>query len=293
MFTRALPYAARPADDAARAEEAWLRGWVARLAVPRSRRFEPRANRAVESLLAQTLADLGYRVRVEGAMRNVVASPPGEHGPLPLVAAHYDSVPASPGADDNASGVAALLRCARDAARLGAPARFVAFNAEEEGLLGSREFVASGLCDELGVREAHVLEMVGFRARGPATQRAPAGVGMLVPSVGDFLGLLANAGSRAALGPALRAARQGSGPAVRSLEVFFGLERRLPDLLRSDHAPFWATGLPAVLWTDTAEFRNPHYHQRSDTPDTIDYGFLREVGDLLLATVRAPGDGAS
>ena len=285
MITRSVCATNDDQSERARTEESWLKTWVTRIAVPRSRWHEPDANRRVEETIAASFAEMGYLVNVVGTSRNVIALPRGSHGPLAMVAAHFDSVPRSPGADDNASGVAALLRCARDAALLGVPARFVAFNAEEEGLVGSREFVASGLCADLGIREAHVLEMVGFRARGPQSQRAPAGMRIAVPRIGDFLGLIANGPSRGALSPVLRTAREGRGPALRTLEVLFGLESRVPDLLRSDHAPLWTAGIPAVLWTDTAEFRNPHYHRTTDTPATLDYAFLREVGDLLLATL--------
>ena len=70
---------------------------------------------------------------------------------------------------------------------------------------------------------------------------------------------------------------------MTGLKVYFGVEQSLPVLGRSDHEPFWKAGIPAVMWTDTAEFRNPHYHQRSDTPETLDYGFLRAVTQVLAA----------
>ncbi|HEY6330795.1 MAG TPA: M28 family peptidase, partial [Blastocatellia bacterium] len=64
---------------------------------------------------------------------------------------------------------------------------------------------------------------------------------------------------------------------------YFGAEKFLPVLRRSDHAPFWSAGIPAVMWTDTAEFRNPHYHLPSDTPDTLDYGFMASVTRSLIS----------
>jgi hypothetical protein len=69
-----------------------------------------------------------------------------------------------------------------------------------------------------------------------------------------------------------------------------GLERVMPVLQRSDHAPFWASGVPAVMWTDTSEFRNPHYHLPSDRPETLDYGYLRSVTQLLVATLVTAKD---
>ena len=77
---------------------------------------------------------------------------------------------------------------------------------------------------------------------------------------------------------------------VIGLKVQPGVERVFPVLARSDHVPFWETQRPAVMWTDTAEFRNLHYHQSSDTPDTLDYGFLLNVTQLLTAVVVAQAD---
>lgn len=298
MFTRSVAEQERSAVSKDELEQAasverWLRAWVTRLAIPRSRLYEPRANRRVEQDLAQALSDMGYQVTVAGSMRNIVAIPPGGSRGRTLIGAHFDSVPNSPGADDNASGVAALLRCAYETQRAGIPTVFVAFNAEEEGLVGSREFVASGLCANLGIRDAHVLEMVGYRARGKDSQRAPNGLSSFVPRTGDFIGLIANSPSRVPLERALGAAKTGTSPAVRTLEVFFGLERQFGDLLRSDHAPLWSAGIPTVLWTDTAEFRNANYHQRTDTAETLDYSFLRQIGDLLFRTLREGAAAAS
>jgi len=70
---------------------------------------------------------------------------------------------------------------------------------------------------------------------------------------------------------------------VWGLKVFFGLEKKFSDLRRSDHAPFWDQKIAALMWTDTSEFRNPHYHQPSDTPETLDYEFLQKVTQLLVA----------
>ena len=63
------------------------------------------------------------------------------------------------------------------------------------------------------------------------------------------------------------------------------IRQAAPNVLRSDHAPFWKAGIPALMWTDTAEFRNPHYHRESDTPDTLDYAFMAEVARILVYAV--------
>jgi hypothetical protein len=74
-----------------------------------------------------------------------------------------------------------------------------------------------------------------------------------------------------------------------ALQVFFGMERLFADLNRSDHAPFWRAGIPAMMWTDTANFRNPNYHLASDTPDTLDYDFMADVTRLALARTVSLG----
>ncbi|RYE89923.1 MAG: M28 family peptidase, partial [Myxococcales bacterium] len=98
---------------------------------------------------------------------------------------------------------------------------------------------------------------------------------------------LGNGASNRAVGAALRATGT-AGLRRLGLRTWGPVSRWLPDLGRSDHLPFWRARLPAVLWTDTAEFRNPHYHRATDRPDTLDYGFLREVSSLLLAQLAPP-----
>ncbi|MFO0668592.1 MAG: M28 family peptidase [Polyangiaceae bacterium] len=84
---------------------------------------------------------------------------------------------------------------------------------------------------------------------------------------------------------------QDAAPGLRVLgaKTWGPMHRVFPDLTQSDHFAFWQRGLPATLWTDTAYFRNPNYHQPTDTPDTLDYAFMRDVAELLVAVVRARG----
>jgi hypothetical protein len=128
--------------------------------------------------------------------------------------------------------------------------------------------------------------MVGCCRREPGSQQAPVRGPLAVPTVGDFVALLRRLPSNAVVDAAVARART-LVPELGVLGVKFhlGAERWVPDAHRSDHAPFWRAGVPALLWTDTAEFRNPHYHQPSDTPATLDYAFLRRVTQLLIATV--------
>jgi len=202
--------------------------------------------------------------------------------------AHYDSVPGTPGADDNASGIAAMLACARALSRLdpALPVGFVAWNGEEDGLLGSVEFVARRRSVRAApIAAVHVLEMVGYARHEPGSQRMPVPVPG-APDVGDFIGLLTNQRSNHLVELAVKQA-EAMVPElpVVGLKVYLGLEGWLPVLHRSDHSPFWKAKIPAMLWTDTAEFRNSNYHRSTDTPETLDYAFMRRVTQLVIATV--------
>ncbi len=261
-----------------------LRQFVEMISFPRHAVADRRANVAARDLLVQQLREFGYAPRLQGVFDNIVATTDGA-GPFVLLGAHYDSVPGTPGADDNGSAVAVVLECARLVREhcLG-PVMVAFFNREEDGLLGSREFVA-GLKGE--VNEAHIFEMVGYCDRTPGSQRMPPGLpGVVAPDVGDFLALLSNRHSNPVAEKLVSlSATYVPQPAVFALKVFMGVEKYFGHLLRSDHAPFWQAGIPAVMWTDTSEFRNPHYHQPTDTPDTLDYEFMAGVTRLALARV--------
>ncbi len=269
-----------------------LRASVEALAFPRHYVRERGANRRARDLLMEHARGLGYAPSLHGRFDSVVmTSHPTAAGPHILLGAHHDSVPGTPGADDNASAVAVCLECARLIRRhsLG-PAMIVLFNREEDGLLGSSEFVADITAQsEWCIREAHILEMVGYRDHAPGSQAMPPGLPILgARDVGDFLALLANRNSNGIAEELLTlAARDIRDVPVAALKVDLGLEKACPHLNRSDHAPFWEAGIPCIMWTDTSEFRNPHYHRASDTPDTLDYKFMAAVARLVLARVVA------
>jgi Zn-dependent M28 family amino/carboxypeptidase len=270
-----------------------LRAYVDMLSFPRHYVAERRANVRARDLLLKLLHNFGYTPLLQGTFDNIVVTSSGAgEGPCLLLGAHYDSVPGTPGADDNASAVAVCLECARllKAHDIGR-SMIVLFNREEDGLLGSSEFVAH-LPNQpaWSVAEAHIFEMVGFCNRAPGSQRMPPGLpGVLAPSVGDFLGLLANRHSNAIAEDLITlAASYIPQFSVVALKMYLGIERffehlHREHLHRSDHAPFWKAGIPSIMWTDTSEFRNPHYHLASDTPDTLDYDFVSQVTKLALA----------
>jgi Zn-dependent M28 family amino/carboxypeptidase len=270
--------------------KSFLRETVDTLSIPRHADLEPDNNRLTAYWIANQLQSCGYETDFQGEFANVIARPKQRHdSPWTIVGAHYDSVPGCPGADDNASAVAATLACAK-ALATHAPARpvsFVFFNREEDGMLGSADFVKQLIeRKRMAVHEAHILEMVGYCDHKPGMQSLPQGLPIQVPDCGDFLGIIANKGSTALADSILQAAKSYRPDfPVLSLKVYVGIEQLLPVLLRSDHAPFWKAGIPAVMWTDTSEFRNHHYHQATDTPQTLDYDFLRAVTQVLIATV--------
>lgn len=266
-----------------------LREWVERISIPRHRTVNAKANVAVAEWLARQFSEWGYEVQFQGGFRNVIAQPAVVTGKVIVVGAHYDSVPTTPGADDNGSAVAAMLGCAKLCAEFlpELPVVYVAFNGEEDGLHGSSDWVSQHLPDaDYKVECAHVLEMVGYASSLPGSQMVPPGLPISLPDRGDFIGLLTNRGGAASMKAALQTIRteRPSLPAY-GVEVLLGLEKFFPVLHRSDHAPFWKAGIPSIMWTDTSEFRNPHYHAASDTPDTLNYDFLTQVTQAVSAVV--------
>ena len=268
-----------------------LRDYVEKLSFPRHFFAEHRANRRARDYLLRLLSSYGHEPSLQGDYDNIVITSAGSNiSPFVLLGAHYDSVPGSPGADDNASAVAVCLECARliGRHRIGS-VMVVFFNREEDGLIGSREFVAHLEQSAARVGEAHIFEMVGYCDRAHGSQQLPQGLPLLsAPRAGDFLALVANKRSNkiAESLTSLAACYVLDFP-VLALKAYLGIERLFADLQRSDHAPFWQAGIPAIMWTDTSEFRNPHYHRASDTPDTLDYAFMADVTRLALARVMS------
>ena len=214
---------------------------------------------------------------------NIVAEKPGTNpkaGTI-LLAAHYDTVIGSPGADDNASGVATVLEVARLLSKISTAKtlKIAFFDLEEKGLLGSFAF-ANQPENLANLRGAIVLDMVGFACNTPGCQQYPPGLPITPPSdKGDFLAVIGDAESPQLLA-AFNHKNSSNLPPVITLPVpLKGVAT--PDLLRSDHAPFWLRGIGAVLITDTANFRSPHYHKPTDKPETIDQEFFTGVAQIV------------
>jgi Zn-dependent M28 family amino/carboxypeptidase len=207
-----------------------------------------------------------------------------------LIGAHYDSVFGAPGANDNGSGVAALLALAR---RLHGPPneqtlRLVAFVNEEPGYFQGAQmgsFVYAGRCRQHGdrIRAMISLETIGYFSHQPGSQHYPIpGLGLLYPGTGNYIGFVSNVASRKllrnALGEFRRAARVPSEGAA--------LPASIPGVGWSDQWSFWRHGYPGIMVTDTAPFRYPHYHKASDTPDKLDYDTMTRVVAGLERVIR-------
>jgi Zn-dependent M28 family amino/carboxypeptidase len=282
-----------PAPDLARLERD-----VRRLAVVRHPEADPDALHAAEDFVALELGATGLRVERQLftwndiEYHNVVATRDGSDPTRPwiVVGAHFDSTPATPGADDNASGVAAMLEIARllETFEPAATVQFVGFNLEEiqrwvppTYRVGSRAYV-KWLTDQVArVDGAFVLEMVGYT--GPR-QRVPAAVNLVkrVPKTGHFLAAVGDGNSHHLLAAMERAAE-----GVLEL-VTLGVPLKgfvVPDTRRSDNARFWDVDYPALMVTDTADLRNPNYHQATDTPETLDYAFMAKVVTVVARAV--------
>ena len=246
----------------------------------------------VQQYIRQQLQQWGavetHEFQVRGKThKNLILNVPAIADNLPpiLIGAHYDAVPGCPGADDNATGVAVLLELARKFAAQPAkyPLRFVAFDMEEYGLLGSSAYATE--LQEKGepLRLMISLEMLGYRDRTPGSQSYPAGLKYLYPNTGDYIALIGNVKTIFDLISLSRNIRK-NGVACEWLPAG---NRGLivPDTRRSDHAPFWDRGYAALMVTDTANMRNPHYHRPTDTLETLDLEFLTGVCQGLFFAV--------
>jgi Zn-dependent M28 family amino/carboxypeptidase len=274
--------------------ERGIRTHLERLVGPRDP-FDGHAGmEAAADTIAETLRGFDFqfveeRFRCEGRWyRNLIALHPGSSrdGQV-LIVAHYDTVPNSPGADDNASGVAGLLEVA------GALARhrftydlvFVAFPLEEYGNPGSVYYVEQAKAGDARIAGVFDLEMIGYT--GP-TQTVPPGI--QAPAVGDFISVVGNRRSEGLVA----LFKEASTLVAPSLPVHGlvveGNGENVPFVRQSDHAPFWDAGYPAVMITDTAFLRNPHYHLPTDTLDTLDLRFLWQVAVTTAASAALLAD---
>ena len=241
-------------------------------------------------------AAIGYEPRrqtysaYKKTVANIIAEQPGPPGPILVIGAHYDTVPGSPGADDNTSAVAGLLELARLLRNTQAnrPIIFVAFVNEESPCYGSAKMGSMNHASLLKEKGTEVelmvcLEMIGYFNKDQRQEYPIPGMGLFYPKFADFIAVAANPPSAWHGGKLARGIRKGSDINARLLVA----PEQIGGINRSDNFAYWKHGYRAVMVTDTANFRNHNYHQETDTIDTLDFDSMAEVVKGLHATLAS------
>jgi hypothetical protein len=247
---------------------------------------KPTSLEAAAAYIEREFLRIGYPVDRQpyevndGRVANLVVECRGHRraGQVVILGAHYDTVPGTPGADDNASAVATLLEVARLLRGLvfERTVRYVAFPCEEfphahTDSMGSQVYARQcrARCEQ--IHGMLCLEMVGYYTSQPNSQRLPPGIPRTLhwafPRCGDFLAAVGNFRSWRLLWKF----RRGFKKTTRFPLFPIMLPESIPEIRRSDNSSFWDQGYPALMLTDTSFLRNPHYHKATDTPDTLDY----------------------
>jgi Zn-dependent M28 family amino/carboxypeptidase len=255
-------------------------------------------DRAAEYVARQWIAAGGrvteqtYTAAAGRRYRNVIASLGPEDGERVIVGAHYDSFRGYPAADDNASGVAALIELGRLLGKtrtLAVRVDLVAFTLEEPPAawtdwMGSRVHAASLHQSGVRVRAMIALDMIGYFVDADDSQRLPhPALGLFYPTTGNFIAVVGRLGDARLVRRVKAAMRGATDLPVHSMNG----PTWIPGIAFSDHSSYWDYGYPAILVTDTAFYRNPHYHTPTDAPDTLDYRRMTKVVHGLYGTVRA------
>jgi Zn-dependent M28 family amino/carboxypeptidase len=263
---------------------------VAKLATEIGERHvhRPQALHAAADYIRGEWSAMGYAVAAQSYRAAGVTSEnleitrrgTGKSGEIILIGAHYDTVPGSPGADDNASGIAALLELGRAFIDLEPQrsVRLVAFVNEEPPFfywsqMGSMIYAQAARARGDAIRLMASLEMLGCYSDAPGSQAYPALLRFFYPDRGNFIALVSNLRSRKALRETVAAFRAHSDFPVESLAAF----EFVPGVAWSDHSSFWRQGYPALMVTDTAFYRYAHYHGAGDTAEKLDYSAMARV----------------
>jgi Zn-dependent M28 family amino/carboxypeptidase len=266
-------------------------------AVSRERNWEtsPEALAEVQAYVAEEFRSYGLNVLEEPfifsgkSFCNVIArSALDSRAARLILGAHFDAVSGSPGADDNATGIAALLEVARlfrlSPVSSSGAVEFVAFNIEEYGMIGSRAYAEKFRRERASLLGMLSLEMIGYTSKTPGSQKMPLFLKPFYPDTGNFIGLVANLKSKKFLKEVEPIFKNVEGLPVETLTLP-GKGWIFPDARLSDHSPFWDEGFPALLVTDTSFFRNPYYHTSGDRIETLDLDFLAKVTEAAARTV--------
>jgi Zn-dependent M28 family amino/carboxypeptidase len=262
----------------------------------------------VQDLCADRFASLGFEVERQTYATgvNVIGVRTGTKLPAErvVVSAHYDAVPNCDGADDNGTGVAATLEVARVLSLAPHDRTLVVacWDEEERGLIGSKAYVARAKAAGDAIVLALVFEMVGYRSEVPMSQKSDPQLEAIFPDAaaqmkaneyrGDFA-LVVNDETAASAVADIQAIAPSVGLPIINLSLLAPLKGALDPLRRSDHAPFWDADYPALFITDTADYRNTHYHCYNSTADAladIDFGFAVANTKVIVAAAAAALD---
>jgi Zn-dependent M28 family amino/carboxypeptidase len=258
--------------------------------------FHPAKLRDAATFIEEAWRHQGYRVapqayEVDGVRcANLEVERRGKEWPaqIVVVGAHYDSMLGSPGADDNASGVAALLELSRRLVDVepDRTIRLVAFVNEEPPFfqteaMGSRRYARAARARGDDIRAMVALETIGYFSEAKGSQHYPPLMRLCYPARGNFVAFVSNVRSRHLLRRAVTLWRASSDVPVERLAA----PSLVPGIDWSDHASFWREGYRAVMVTDTALYRYPYYHTAEDSPEKLDYDALTGVVDGLHATI--------
>jgi Zn-dependent M28 family amino/carboxypeptidase len=253
---------------------------------------------AVVNHLLDNLQQSGYAVtertyRVEGQdVSNLEVSIIGSEstGETIIVGAHYDTVAGTAGADDNATGVAAVLELARQlhGSTPRKTIRFVIFVNEEPPFfqtsrMGSMVYAQQLRRENVRVSAMISLEMLGFYSDVPGSQKYPALVGAVYPSRGNFIGFVGNSESRDLVRRAIRGFRESTSFPSEGIAA----PADWPGVGWSDQWSFWQEHYPAIMITDTALFRYPYYHTPLDTANRLDFGRMARVVEGVQRVVES------
>lgn len=279
-YNAALP----PLDDADQAVARRLESHVRTLCShPAGRNYiEKKGLALARDYIAGQFRSSGYQVEFQVYQiagedyANIEVIRPGEAYPdeIVIVGAHYDAVVGAPGANDNGSGVAALLELADrfKNAKLPRTIRFVAFVNEEPphfmtGAMGSDFYARHVTSRQENIVAMYSLETIGYFRDDVGSQHYPPPFGFFYPSQGNFIAFVGNLRSRGLVTRSISAFRAHA----RFPSEGIAAPAFIPGINWSDHWSFWKQGYPAVMITDTALYRYPHYHSPQDTPDKVDY----------------------
>ena len=251
--------------------------------------YQPGNLKKAEDYVFRTFQEMGYAPRRQTfiyqgrEVSNVITGEP-QAGGYYILGAHFDTVAGTPGADDNASGVAVLLETARLVRDLkpSRPWTFIGFTTEEPPAfftpyMGSRVYAKRARKNREKILGMLCLEMVGYFRQEPGSQDLPLPLRFMgYPTTGNFIGLVSDRRSRPLLERLDRALKQSCRLPTVTLAVPLG-GHILPEVRLSDHANFWDEGFPAIMLTDTAYMRNPHYHGPGDVMGNLDLEAMAEL----------------